>query len=51
MVKIGRNGSHFEKMAATRALLHFIYKNYSKWIPQPQKPGYSHQNHNCMSSI
>ena len=33
-------------------LYYILYiNNYSKWIPRPKKPGYSHQNHNCMASI
>ena len=34
-------------------MLYYIsyINNYSKWIPRPQKPGYSHQNQNCMASI
>ena len=42
-----------EKMAATRAYytLYMYINNYQKWIPRPPKPGYSHQSHNCMSTI
>ena len=41
-----------EKNGRHRLVLYYILyiNNSSKWIPRPKKPGYSHQNHNCISS-